>query len=100
MTSTPTSTPDELKGQTIKGYALHDLIGQGGFGAVYRAQQTLVEREVAVKIILPQYANQPDFIRRFETEARLVARLKGQSIVPWYDYWRDPTAAFLVMRGR
>src|SRR5579864_7260357 len=87
-----------LTGQIIKGYELNDLIGQGGFGAVYRAQQTLVQREVAVKVVLPQFANQPDFIRRFEAEARLVARLESMAIVPLYDYWRDPDGAFLVLR--
>ncbi len=89
---------DNLSGQTIKGYELQERIGQGGFGAVYRAYQTLVKREVAIKIILPQYANHPDFIRRFEAEAQLVARLEHLHIVPLYDYWRDPTGAFLVMR--
>jgi serine/threonine protein kinase len=62
--------------QTIKGYELRDHIGAGGFGAVYRAYQTTVGREVAVKIILPGLANQPEFIRRFEGEAQLVARLE------------------------
>ena len=45
-------------------------------GVVYLAVQPLVEREVAIKIILPQYANHPDFIRRFEAEGQLVARLE------------------------
>jgi len=45
-------------------------------GVVYLAVQQLVEREVAIKIILPQYANHPDFIRRFEAEGQLVARLE------------------------
>jgi WD40 repeat protein/serine/threonine protein kinase len=87
-----------LAGTTIKGYELHDLIGEGGFGAVYRATQTVVGREVVIKVILPQYANQPEFVRRFEAEAQLVARLEHLHIVPLYDYWRDPEGAFLVMR--
>jgi WD40 repeat protein/DNA-binding CsgD family transcriptional regulator/tRNA A-37 threonylcarbamoyl transferase component Bud32 len=89
---------ETLTNQAIKGYALHDCIGQGAFGAVYRAYQALIDREVAIKVILPQYANQPDFVRRFETEAQLVARLEHIHIVPLYDYWRDPTGAYLVMR--
>ncbi|MBI5931786.1 MAG: protein kinase [Chloroflexi bacterium] len=89
---------DNLSGQTLKGYELKELIGQGGFGAVYRAYQTLVKREVAVKIILPQYANHPDFIRNFEAEAQLIARLEHLHIVPLYDYWREPDGAYLVMR--
>ncbi len=89
---------DDLSGQSLKGYEVQERIGKGGFGAVYRAHQPVVDREVAVKVILPQYANQPDFIRRFETEAQLVARLEHLHIVPLYDYWRDPDGAYLVMR--
>jgi serine/threonine protein kinase len=84
--------------QSIKGYKLLELIGEGAFGAVYRAHQPVVDREVAVKIILPEYANQPDFIRRFESEAQVVAQLEHIHIVPLYDYWRDPEGAYLVMR--
>jgi WD40 repeat protein len=87
-----------LTGQIIKGYALHEELGVGGYGAVYRAIQPAVAREVAVKVILPQYANHPDFIRRFEAEAQLVARLEHPHIVPLYDYWREPDSAYLVMR--
>ena len=84
--------------QVIKGYELLERIGSGGFGAVYRANQSTVGREVAIKIILPGLARQPDFIRRFEAEAHLVARLEHMNIVPLYDYWRDPDGAYLVMR--
>ncbi len=89
---------EDLSGQLIKGYELHEMIGAGGFGAVYRAHQAIVDREVAIKIILPNYASQPDFIRRFESEAQLVARLEHLHIVPLYDYWRDPSGAYLIMR--
>jgi WD40 repeat protein/serine/threonine protein kinase len=84
--------------KAIKGYELHERIGSGGFGVVHRATQTTVGREVAIKIILPHFANQPDFIRRFETEAQLIARLEHLHIVPLYDYWRDSDGAYLVMR--
>jgi hypothetical protein len=57
-----------------------------------------VGRDVAIKIILPKYANQPNFIHRFEVEAQLVARLEHPHIVPLYDYWREPDGAYLVMR--
>ncbi len=87
-----------LSGQTIKGYELRELIGHGGFGAVYRAYQPSVDREVALKLILPEHANQPDFIRRFESEAQVVARLEHPHITPLYDYWREPGMAILVMR--
>ncbi|MEO0561725.1 MAG: protein kinase, partial [Chloroflexota bacterium] len=45
-----------------------------------------------------KYANEPDFIRNFEIEAKTVARLENPFIVPLYDYWRDPNGAYLVMR--
>src|SRR5690349_14925299 len=89
---------DQLTGQTVKGYDLRECLGQGGFGAVYRAFQPLLGRDVAVKVIRAEFANHPDFIRRFETEAQVVARLEHPHIVPLYDYWRDPAGAFLVMR--
>ncbi|MBE2198745.1 MAG: protein kinase [Anaerolinea sp.] len=85
-------------GQTIKGYKILERIGSGGFGAVFRAYQTTLGREVAIKVILPGLANQPEFIRRFENEAQLVARLEHLHIVPLYDYWREPEGAYLVMR--
>ena len=88
----------ELTGKTIKNYEFGDLLGQGGFGVVYRAYQHVVSREVAVKVVSPKYANQPDFIRRFESEAQVVARLEHPHIVPLYDFWREPDSTCLVMR--
>lgn len=84
--------------RNLKGYELGERIGAGGFGAVYKAYQTTVGRDVAIKFILPSLAGQPGFIRRFEGEAQLVARLEHPHIVPLYDYWRDPDGAYLVMR--
>lgn len=89
---------DNPIGKVIKSYELEDLIGTGGFGAVYRAKQAVVDREVAIKIIWPAFANHPNFIRRFEAEAQLVAGLEHPYIVPLYDYWRDPDGAYIVMR--
>ena len=89
---------DNLVGQQIKGYRLLETVGAGGFGAVYRAEQPQIGREVAIKIILPEYANHPDFIRRFEVEAQVIARLEHPHIIPLYDYWRDADGAYLVMR--
>lgn len=89
---------NDLSGRTIRGYEIREQIGAGGFGAVYRAFQPILKREVAIKVILPEYANSPDFIRRFEIEAEVVARLEHPHIVPLFDYWREPDSAYLVMR--
>ena len=84
--------------RTIRGYEIQERIGAGGFGVVYRAYQPAIERQVAIKVILPKYANRTEFIRRFEAEAQLVARLEHLHIIPLYDYWREPDGAYLVMR--
>lgn len=83
---------------SVRGYEVRDLLGAGGFGAVYRAIQPILGREVAIKVILPQYANEPNFIRNFEFEAQLVARLEHPHIVPLFDYWRSSEGAYIVMR--
>jgi len=88
----------EYQPRVARSYQLREPIGAGGFGAVYRAEQPGVGREVAVKVILPVYANHPEFIRRFEAEAQIVARLEHPHIVPLYDFWREPDGAYLVMR--
>ncbi len=79
-------------------YELHERIGQGAFAVVHKAVQRSLQREVAVKIIRAELANQPSFIRRFETEAKMVARIEHPHVVPLYDFWRDPDRAYLVMR--
>ena len=85
-------------GRRVRDLELAENIGSGGFGAVYRAYQPSVDREVAVKVILPEFAEHPDFVARFEAEARTVAKLEHPHIVPLYDYWHDDDGAYLVMR--
>jgi DNA-binding SARP family transcriptional activator len=90
--------PVGYKAGFIRGYQIKEQIGAGNYGVIYRAFQPAVGREVAIKAILPQFANDPEFIRRFEVEAQIVARLEHPRIVPLYDYWREPDGAYLVMR--
>ncbi len=89
---------DEQPTDGIRGYELKEEIGQGGYGTIYRAVQPTINRDVAVKVIRRKYANNPEFIRRFEAEAQTIARLEHPYIVPLHDYWRDPDGAYLVMR--
>ncbi len=84
--------------RAVRGYELREQVGGGDFGVVYRAYQPAVGREVAVKVIRPEFVNQPSFVRRFESEAQMVAQLEHPHIVALYDYWRDPDGAYLVMR--
>ena len=107
-TAKTTALSEQIKGgslnlatpvqQGIRGYELGEKLGEGAFGSVYRAVQKGIGREVAIKVIHAKYANQPRFIRRFEAEAQIVARLEYPHIVPLYDYWREADGAYLVMR--
>ena len=92
-------SPDlDLGGEPLRGYRLLERVGMGGYGTVWRAIQPEVGRDVAVKAVHPHLANDPEFIRRFEAEAQLVARIEHPHVVPLYDYWREPGGAYLVMR--
>ena len=82
----------------LPGYELAEVIGEGAFGSVYRAIQPSVGREVAVKVVRAELADDPRFVQRFEAEAQLVARIEHPHVVPLYDFWRRPGVAFLVFR--
>lgn len=88
----------EATGRPLRGYRLVEEAGIGAFAIVWRAIQPSVNREVAIKQIRSELASQPEFIRRFEAEAHLVARIEHPHIVPLIDFWRDPDSAYLVMR--
>ena len=92
LAATPAAHP------RIKSYELAEKIGAGAWGAVWRARQPSVDRDVAIKVIDPDISNEPEFIRRFEVEAHIVAGLEHPHILPVYDYWRDPSGAYLVTR--
>lgn len=81
---------------SLPGYEVRELLGEGALGVVWKAYQPSVGREVALKIIRPGLASQPSFVRRFEAQARTIARLAHPHIVPLIDFWRDPEAAYLV----
>ncbi len=92
-------SPDlDLGGEPLRGYRLLERIGEDPFGAIYRATQPNVGREVAVRVVHEHRANDPAFVRRFEPEAQAVAALEHQHIAPVYDYWREPGRAYVVTR--
>lgn len=82
---------------SLPGYEARERVGEGAFGVVYRAYQPSVGREVAIKMIRPELSCLPSFVRRFEAEARTIARLAHPHIVPLFDFWRDTECAYLVM---
>ena len=88
----------DQRGRALRSYRLLEQIGEGASAIVWRALDPGVGREVAVKQIHPRFADDPDFVRRFDREAQSVARIEHPYVVPLYDYWRDGTGAYLVMR--
>ncbi len=71
----------EKLGQMVGGCALFDVVGAGGMGAVYRGVQEGVRRPVAVKTIKPQIEEQPDMLKRFRYEARILGRIDHPGVV-------------------
>ena len=82
----------------LRGYTLQRLIGRGSHGHVYAATQPATRRVVAIRVIDRDLADDPEFVRRFDTEARLVSRLDHPHIATLEDYWREPGSACLVSR--
>ena len=89
---------DPFLGTTIaKRYAIVDVLGSGAMGAVYRAIQAPINREVALKVIHPGIQETSQLRRRFFREARSVAELDGPHTVRLFDYGEDPDLNILYM---
>lgn len=78
-------------------YLLKERIGIGGMASVYTAEDTTLDRLVAVKIMLPQYASDPSFAQRFRQEATAAAALQNPRIVSIHDWGCDGEDYFIVM---
>src|SRR5213083_610752 len=72
-------------------------LGAGGMGEVYRARDTRLGREVAVKVLPEPFARDPDRLARFEREARAVAALSHPNILAIHDYGTDGAVTYAVM---
>lgn len=78
-------------------YKITERIGIGGMAEVYKAQDQVLGRTVAVKVMLPQYAADPEFTARFKQEAASAANLQSPYIVNVYDWGQDGGTYFIVM---
>lgn len=85
-------------GLQIGRYEVLRLLGTGGMAQVYLAQDTLMRRQVAVKLLSPQFAHNVRLRQRFLTEAQMVAGLENPYIVPVYDFGEYEERPFIVMR--
>lgn len=89
---------ENLTGRTLGQYQLRELLGVGGMGAVYRAHQAALGRDVALKVLPGELANDPAYRERFTREARIAASLEHPHIVPIYDYGTQDEIAYVTMR--
>ncbi len=87
----------ELIGKTLNRYKITQLLGEGGMGAVFKAQDLTLQRDVAVKVMHPHFARQPDFRERFLQEARTAARMDHPGIVQVYDFGQDQEILYIIM---
>src|SRR3954470_15515088 len=85
----PTAPPEDLPlkpGQAFHGLEIVDLLGRGGMGVVYKARQPALDRMVALKLLTPEFAGDPQFAERFTREARALARLSHANIVAVHEF--------------
>ena len=87
----------QLIGQTLDRYKILTLLGEGGMGAVYKARDLTLQRDVAIKVMHAQFARQSNFQERFLNEARTAARLDHPSIVQVYDFGSSKSFLYIVM---
>ena len=85
-------------GTTVAGYRIEALIGRGGMGAVYRAEEAGLGRKVALKVIAPELAQDERFRERFLRESRIAASLDHPHVVPIYQAGEEDGVLFLAMR--
>ena len=88
---------DPLIGRTVGNYTLLQRIGRGGTSTVYRAQQTNLDREVAVKVMAARLTNNEEFINRFQREAAIIAKLQHPFILPIHDHGHDKETGTLYI---
>ena len=95
------SNLDDLSGRTLGTCTLERLIGQGGMGTVYLAQQKRPARHVAVKVLNSHFAmnsqTHQEFLMRFRREADVIARLEHVNILPIHEYGEQEGLTYLVM---
>jgi serine/threonine protein kinase len=87
---------DPYLGRTYGGYCLETRIGQGGMGTVYKGRQVSLDRVVAVKILNKALYENAEFIKRFEREAKSIARINHANIVAVYDFGQHDGLWYMV----
>lgn len=85
-------------GENVGPYRIIEQLGQGGMASVFKAYHPALDRFVAIKVLHPAFKEEPNFLSRFQREARVVARLEHPNIVPIYDFAEHQGQPYLVMK--
>lgn len=88
---------DALVGKLIGNYQVLSVIGEGGMGKVYRAEQTRLKRPVCIKTLLPQFARDESVVQRFEREGVATAAMRHPNIVSVFDFGRTEEGALYIV---
>ena len=97
MDPTTSTGANDGRGTLVGRYALKGLVGQGGMADVELAQDMVLDRQIAVKILHARYADDPSFLARFRREAQAAASLNHPNIVAVYDTGEEDGRPFIVM---
>jgi serine/threonine protein kinase len=97
MTRLKQETGEASKRLTIPGYQMIEKLGKGSMGVVFKAKQISVDRVVAIKILLVQLAQNKEFIKRFEREAMIAAKLSHNNVVNAIDAGQNDGHYYFVM---
>lgn len=88
---------EDVTGKQFGPYRILAPLGEGGMAAVYKAFQPGVDRFVALKVLPQQYAKDPQFVERFEREAKVLAKLQHPHILPVHDFGEAEGYTYIVM---
>src|SRR3954466_1570834 len=89
---------DGMEHVIVGSYRLLEKLGEGGMGAVYLAEHTLLGRRAAIKVLLPSLSSDEKIVRRFFNEARAVTQIADPGIVQVFDFGHHTDGgAFIVM---
>jgi serine/threonine protein kinase len=91
-----THVPALTRGSTLGGYRIEELLGAGGMGEVYRASDSRLGRDVAIKVLPFHVATNPEMLARFTREARAVAALSHPNILAIHDFGDENGTAYAV----
>ena len=84
-------------GQTLSHFKITAKLGEGGMGEVYRAEDTSLDRDVAIKVLPEAFTADPERLARFEREAKVLASLNHPNIAGIYEIGEERTIHFLAM---